>query len=67
MTVKTKTIITFEEEELDTINRARDILYQMCDAMKNCEMCPLEEICANAHETPADYLRDVLIKTAKNT
>ena len=62
MKVETKTIITFEEEELDTINRARDILHQMCDAMKNCEMCPLKNKCAGIGETPTDYLRDVLIK-----
>jgi hypothetical protein len=65
MTLKTKTIITFEEEELDTINKARDILYQMCDAIQNCEMCPLKNMCADIGETPADYLRNVLIKTSK--
>ena len=64
MIVETKTIIAFEEEELDTINRARDILYQMCDAMQNCEMCPLKNKCADIGETPADYLRDILIKTS---
>lgn len=66
MKVETKTIITFEEEELDTINKARDILYQMCDTMQNCEMCPLKNICADISESPADYLRDVLIKLSKN-
>ena len=62
MKVETKTVITFEEEELDTINRARDILYQMCDAMQDCEMCPLKNMCTDISESPADYLRDVLIK-----
>lgn len=62
MTIETKALVTFEEEELDTINKARDILHQMCNAMHNCEMCPLEECCANNSESPADYLRTILIK-----
>lgn len=67
MTVETKTLVTFDEEELDTINRARDILNQACDAIPNCAVCPLKEICADISMSPSDYLREVLIKFSNNT